>query len=84
MLVQFKPNKYGYTLMAEGRSSTPIPPCKWGLRTLSYPDLPVDADKGAFSTNLNALPVVLEVMQPVRTRKTNVLFRFAFLCGRLE
>ena len=75
-MVHFKPNKYGYTIMAEGRSTSTILPCKWGLRTLSYPDLPVDTDKGAFGTNLQSLPVALEVAQPVKPKKNNVLFRF--------
>ena len=77
MLVHFKPNRYGYTVLAEGRAGTVIPSCKWGLRTLSYPDLPMDSDKGAFNQNLAALPVVLEVTQPVRTKKNNILFRCA-------
>ncbi len=72
----FKPNKLGYTFMADTFSTTGFAAIKWGLRMLTMPEFPLDIDKGAFQQSLATPTLAAELVHPVLVKKNNVLFRF--------
>ncbi len=64
----------GYTIMAEGRTTNPLPSMLWGMRILSNPEFP-DATRGGIA-GLNQQIPWKDITGPCKLRKDGFLFRF--------
>ena len=68
-----KPNKRGYTIMADAFTSTVLPSSAWGVRALSNPEMPA-ADKGGFSQPTTAM-ISREMTGLLSVHRGDVLFK---------
>eukprot|EP00047_Mylnosiga_fluctuans_P005908 m.243568 g.243568 ORF g.243568 m.243568 type:complete len:1503 (+) comp14265_c0_seq1:2238-6746(+) len=73
-----RPNRFGYTILVDGRFPTPVPPLRFGIRLISNVDLATDPSRGGIGALSTRIPQ-RDFTGPCKPSKDGLLFKCCLL-----